>query len=80
MDLRIFERIFVDFCGFLANCTRSFEVIHPSDGHVYNQWRSVISFFWGWGGGGVKASLPTETTIAVSLPTYIAGLSISGWG
>ena len=29
-DLRIFERIFLDLCGFMAKYTRIFGVIHPS--------------------------------------------------
>ena len=31
VDLRIFQKIFVDFFGFLARCTRIFGVIHPSE-------------------------------------------------
>ena len=30
VDLRIFQKIFADFFGFLARCTRIFGVIHPS--------------------------------------------------
>ena len=30
VDLRIFEKIFADFFGFLTRCTRIYRVIHPS--------------------------------------------------